>query len=362
MRIGFVVNRLRDLRSTYTTTHLAAAASRRGHRVLFIEIDALTLDPGDRLLAMGTLVPARIGNPDQLTAAARDIPRGIVDLEQLDGLLLRNNPVRRTVLDFGRLLCSRGVPVLNDPDGIAAGAGKLFAQALPRHLRPRTVVTRDLEVIEAFRRELDGPGVLKPVRGSGGRGVTLVHPGEPLRLEGGLKRFADSRDGYLVFQEYLPGAADGDKRILLVEGEPAGCYVRMRREGEFRHNVHVGGRPEPANVDDRDREICAALAGPLRRDGIFLAGLDVIDRRAVEVNVVAPGGVANIERTSGRSVADGIVERLESRLHEGRAPGNRRPASQMGGARRTTSGPTPGSSSSDQGHADVPGRGGNAIT
>jgi len=310
MRIGFVVNRLRGLRSSYTTTHLAAAVARAGHQALFIEIGAFTLDPRDRLLATGKLLDTDVRDARDVVAALGKLRRGIVDLEQLDGLVLRNNPVRRTVLDFARTLRDRGIPVLNDPDGLAAGAGKLTIHTIPRHLRPRTVVTRDLRVIEAFRRELGGPGVVKPVRGFGGKGVSLVERDAAMRLPADLERVLESPDGYLVFQEYLDGAEAGDKRILLVDGDPVGCYVRMRKEGEFRHNVHVGGTARKATLDDRDREICAALKGPLRREGIFLAGLDVIDRRAVEVNVVAPGGVANIERTSGVPVGDRITARM----------------------------------------------------
>ena len=324
MRIGIVVNRLRGLRDTYTTSHLAAAATRAGLQVLLIEIGDFTLDSEDRLLAVCHRVPPRADTPEGVVAAVPRMARGLLDLQQLDGLLLRNNPVRRTVLDFARALAARGVVVLNDPDGLAAGAGKLHIGALPRHLRPRTIVTRDLSLLEAFRRELDGPGVLKPVRGFGGRGVRLVQRDEPLPLDGKLARLHGAPDGYLVFQEYLAGAGGGDKRILLVEGEPVGCYTRMRGAGEFRHNVHVGGRPVPAQLDDADREICGALGAILRREGIFLAGLDVIDRRAVEVNVGAPGGIANIERTTGRAVAPGIIARLVERVGSERSQGTDR--------------------------------------
>ncbi len=314
MRIGIVVNRLRSLRDTYTTSHLAAAATRAGLQALFIEIGDFTLDSEDRVLALGHRVPSQATTPAGVVEAVPRMPRGLLDVQQLDGLLLRNNPVRRTVLDFARALEDRGVVVLNDPDGLAAGAGKLYPQALPRHLRPRTIVTRNLSVLEAFRRDLGGPGVLKPVRGFGGQGVRLVQQHDALPLDGKLARLLGTPDGYLVFQEYLDGAERGDKRILLVEGEPVGCYTRMRGAGEFRHNIHAGGRAVPAELDDADREICDALRAPLERDGIFLAGLDVIDRRAVEVNVVAPGGIANIERTTGRAVAAGIIERLVARL------------------------------------------------
>jgi len=291
---------------------------------LLIEIGDFTLDSEDRLLALGHRVPTQATTPEDVVEAVPRMPCGLLDLRQLDGLLLRNNPVRRTVLDFARALKARGVVVLNDPDGLAAGAGKLYTQVLPRHLRPRTIVTRNLTVLEAFRRDLDGPGVLKPVRGFGGQGVRLVQPRAALSLDGELARLYGTPDGYLVFQEYLEGAERGDKRILLAEGEPVGCYTRMRGAGEFRHNVHVGGRAEPAELDDADREICGALSATLRRDGIFLAGLDVIDRRAVEVNVVAPGGIANIERTSGRTVAPGIIERLAARLGSARSPNETR--------------------------------------
>ncbi len=330
MRIGFVVNRLRGLRSTYTTTRLAVSAARRGVQVLFIDVGGFTLDPANRLLATAHRLDPGDGTPEALVAAVRrdSLPRGVIDLEQLDGLVLRNNPVRRTVLELARMLRDRGVRVWNDPDGLAAGASKFALGDLPPELKPRTLITRDRRALRAFYRELDGPAVVKPIRGFGGRAVLLLQPGEAPRLEAYTERLRETSDGYVVLQEYLPAAERGDKRILLVEGEPVGCYVRMRKEGEFRHNIHVGGQPHPGALDEADRAICQALAGRLRRDGVFLAGLDVIGQRAVEINVVAPGGVANIERTTGRSVADPIVERLmRQKEPEGTSidPGRTRP-------------------------------------
>ncbi len=316
MRIGFVVNRLRRLRSSYTTTHLASAAVRAGIRPLFIETDGFTLDPSGRVLARAHAVPAGHTEPEDLTRAARrgSLPTGLVDLEQLDAILLRNNPVQRTVLDFVRVLRERGILVLNDPDGVAAGAGKLTLECLPDELKLRTLITRDARVLMGFLGELGGPAVLKPVRGYGGKGVILVDPARGGDIDRAVGRAQGATGGYVVAQELAPGAERGDKRILLVDGEPVGCYVRMRRDGEFRHNIHVGGRAVAARVDDADRAICAALCERLRADGIFLAGLDVIGGRAVEVNVVAPGGVANIERTAGIPVADPIVHRLRQRI------------------------------------------------
>ena len=324
MRIGFVVNRLRSLRSTYTTTRLAVSAARTGHQVVFIDVNGFTLDPANRLLATAYQLPAGEHEPEALVEDARRgaLPRGVVDLEALDGLVLRNNPVRRTVLDGARGLRVRGVPVFNDPDGLAAGAGKFALGDLPVHLKPRTLITRDADALRAFFRALDGPAVVKPIRGFGGRAVVLLQPDEERRLDAYAERIRETSDGYVVLQEYCPAAERGDKRILLVEGRPVGCYVRMRKEGEFRHNIHVGGQPRPGSLDDADREICAALAGRLHRDGVFLAGLDVIGQRAVEVNVVAPGGVANIERTAGRPIADHFVERLVERMQrEGNSTG-----------------------------------------
>ncbi len=320
MQIGFVVNRLRGLRDSYTTTRLAVAALKEGHGVLLIEMTGFTLDPKGRLLARSYRAASHLDDPRRLVAAAREgaLPAGLVDLEQLDGILLRNNPVRHTVLDFARLLSDRGVTVLNDPDGIAAGASKTYLAELPAEFKPQTVVTRDRTVLEAFLENQGGRGVLKPVRGFGGRGVVLIEPGGEQRLDGALEAVRSKPDAYLVLQEYLPSTREGDKRILLVDGEPVGCYVRMRRSGEFRHNLHVGGRPLAAELDERDRQICEALGHRLRTDGIFLAGLDVIGGLAVEVNMVSPGGVANIERTTGQPLAGSIVEKLAARLQTGR--------------------------------------------
>ncbi len=321
MRIAFVVNRHRGLRPGHTTTHLAAAALRAGLRTLFIDIGEFSLDPTGRLLARAHEAPETCDDPRSLAGAARAgrLEEGLVDIECLDGLILRNNPVQRTVLDLARLARDRGLPVLNDPDGVAAGASKATLATLPVHLRPATVVSRDVEVLLAFLERLGHRGVLKPVRGFGGRGVIPIEPGDEGLLVDYVQRARRRPDGYVVLQQYLPQTTGGDKRIVLVDGEPVGSYLRLRREGEFRHNLHAGGRPLPGDLDDGDRALCRALAGILRRDGIFLAGLDVIGGLAVEVNVVAPGGVANIERLTGRPVADRIMSRLIRRLADARA-------------------------------------------
>jgi len=315
-----VVNRIRRLRSSYTTTHLAAAAVGAGLRALFIDIDGFTLDPSGRILARAHAVPRDGDDPESLAAGARAgaFASGLIDLDQLDVLLLRNNPVRRTVLDFARAVRDRGVLVLNDPDGVAAGAGKLALESLPVALRPRTLVTRDPRILHGFLGDLGRPAVLKPVRGFGGKGVRIVDPGDPGGVARALAELAGSGSEYVVAQELIRGAEQGDKRILLADGEPVGCYVRMRGEGEFRHNIHLGGEPVAGRLDRADHDIVDALAPRLRADGIFLAGLDVIGGRAVEVNVVAPGGIANIEATTGARVADPLIARLQRRIADHR--------------------------------------------
>src|SRR5690242_13915766 len=228
MRLCFVVNNVRTQRPTYTTVHLALAAHRRGHDVAFVSVDGLS--HGDDSLVLGELVRPRPGKIKDAVGYAKALVADTAlredgRLNDFDVVFLRNNPHLAAqpdrfnpALEFGRRLKQSGVMVVNDPDGLARAGSKMYLAGFPAEIRPKTLITRQVERVRAFLRELDGPAVIKPLYGFGGQNVFYVGRGQTANL---AQMITTARgQGYLIAQEYLPAAAKGDKRVLLLGGTP----------------------------------------------------------------------------------------------------------------------------------------------
>src|SRR3954447_13176731 len=261
MRVCFVVNSVRTQRASYTTLHLAFAAYRRGHDVAFASADAFCQGGGADIVAEGGRPkPGLLADPvpSAKALAAAEAPREDARLVDFDVIFLRNNPNAggeegdrfNPALDFGRRLKQLGVLVLNDPDGLSRAGFKMYLAGFPVELRPKTLVTRSMERARAFLRELDGPAIIKPLAGFGGKNVFYVARGQSANLAQMISTVR--RGGYVIVQEYLPAAAKGDKRVLLLGGAPlrvgdtVAAYKRMRPKDDIRNSMHVGGTRRPA--------------------------------------------------------------------------------------------------------------------
>jgi len=201
----------------------------------------------------------------------------------------------------------QGARVLNRPASLRAWNEKLGALRWS-HLMAPTLVCSDLAQLEGFARD-HGEVVLKPLGGRAGQGVVRSHGGAP-GLKALLELVTQQQQLPVMVQAFLPAVTAGDKRILLVNGEPLGAVNRKPAAGEFRSNLAVGGEPEASALTDQERRICAELAPALRADGLFFVGIDVIDGRLSEINVTSPTGVREIERLGGIPLADLTMERL----------------------------------------------------
>jgi glutathione synthase len=177
---------------------------------------------------------------------------------------------------------------------------------------PPTMVTWDVEAIRGFR-STHKDIVVKPLFGNGGSGVFLIRHGDP-NLNALLEmHFARSREP-LMIQRYEPAVVQGDKRIILVDGEPAGAINRVPAQGEARSNMHVGGRAEKAGLTERDREICARIGPLLKRQGLIFVGIDVIGEWLTEINVTSPTGLQEVARFDGTDLAGQIWDSIEGKL------------------------------------------------
>jgi glutathione synthase len=291
-----------------STFRIALEAQARGHRLFYYTPDRLALRDG-RVLARGWPLEVRreIGNHFTLG------PESEEDLADWDVVWLRQDPP----FDMGYIttthILERIHPrtlVVNDPFWVRNSPEKLLVLNFP-DLTPPTLIARDLATIRAFKHE-HGDIILKPLYGNGGAGVFRLDPNDR-NLASLHELFTGINREPLIAQKYLPAVVKGDKRIILVDGEPVGVINRVPAEGETRSNLHVGGRPEPAHLSPRDREICATIGPTLREKGQIFVGIDVIGDWLTEINVTSPTGIQELERFDGTNSAARIWEVIEAK-------------------------------------------------
>lgn len=223
---------------------------------------------------------------------------------------------------FGQLAAASGVIVVNDPVHLADAINKTYFQHFPEEVRPRTLISRDEDDIRKFISDQGGRAVLKPLQGSGGQGVFVVGGDDSVNVNQIIETI--TRDGYVVAQEYLEEAEDGDVRMFVMNGYPLevdGKYAAFRRvneSGDPRSNMHAGGKAKPAKVDDTILHLVETVRPKLINDGMFLVGLDVVGHKLMEVNVFSPGGIGSVSSLHEMDFTLPIVEALERKvaLHE----------------------------------------------
>jgi glutathione synthase len=211
------------------------------------------------------------------------------------------------------MLARDGVLVVNDPTGLSRASSKLYLEEFPESVRPRTHVSRDFDEIKSFV-ETIGPTVLKPLYGAKGRNVFLVEDADEPNLNQMVEAVLE--DGYVIAQERVRGAVDGDLRLFLLDGDPLeadGSYAAFRRvpEGnDVRANVSTGAKPKPAEITDGDLKIVDAMRDRLLADGMFFVGLDIIGDKVVEINAESPGGLQAVEHFTGVDFGPVVIDAL----------------------------------------------------
>jgi glutathione synthase len=210
------------------------------------------------------------------------------------------------------LVDPRTTLVVNDPRGLREANEKLYALHFPE-LIPESLVSAESARLKAFMEALGGEMIVKPLDGCGGAGVFHVHRGDR-NLNAILELSTANGTRLVMAQRYLAAVREqGDKRLIVLAGEPLGAVARVPKEDEHRGNIHVGGRVERAPVDARDREICRRMAPRLEADGLYFVGLDVIGGLVTEVNVTSPTGVQEIDRLDGTCLEARVLDWVEAR-------------------------------------------------
>ncbi len=237
----------------------------------------------------------------------------ITDLSEMDVILLRQDPPFDMNYITTTHLLERLHPqtlVVNAPDPVRNAPEKILVTEFPE-LMPPTLVTRDRSRIASFR-EQHGDIIIKPLFGNGGAGVFLLREGDQ-NLVSLLEMFEDAFPEPFMIQKYLPDVRKGDKRIIIIDGEPVAGLNRIPAEGEARSNMHVGGRPELSDLTAREKEICAAIAPALMARDFIFVGIDVIGDYITEINVTSPTGIREIKRFGGPDIAVLIWDAIERR-------------------------------------------------
>jgi glutathione synthase len=291
-----------------STFALLLEAQKRAHPLCYYTPDRLSLRDGKVSATVRPLVVRDVAG-DHVTLGE---PR-LVDLASFDVVLLRQDPPFDLAYISSTHMLDRIHPktlVVNDPSHVRNAPEKVFVTEFP-DLMPPTLLTRDLDAIKAFRAE-QGDIVMKPLYGKGGEAVFRL-AAEDLNFGSLYDLFASMFREPWVVQKFLPAVKDGDKRIILVDGEFAGAVNRVPAPDDLRSNMVRGGVPKATELTDREREICARLGPALRERGLLFVGIDVIDGFLTEINVTSPTGIRAIKNLGGPDIAAMIWDAIEAK-------------------------------------------------
>lgn len=314
MKFVFIIDPIQRLDPGHdTSVALMEAAQLMGHEVWITQAGSLSVVGGRAWAMMQAvrLVPVELLDGRWI---AQDVwfelgDRALRPLEEMDAVFMRTDPpvdvpylYATHILDY---VDPRKTLVVNRPNGLRLANEKLYALQFT-DVVPETIVTAEKQQIREFV-DKHGAAVLKPLGGKGGEGILLIEKGD--RNFNSLVELSTQRGAVpIMVQVFLPAAKDGDKRVILLDGEPIGAVNRIPSGGDFRGNMAVGGRVAAEVVTERDRTIAQVLAPTLQKDGLYFVGIDVIGGYLTEVNVTSPTGIREIDRLSGMKLGHQVME------------------------------------------------------
>ena len=292
-----------------TTFALLLEAQARGHRLIYYTPDRLSMQ-GRRVTAR--VQALSVQDVEGAHATLGEIER--IDLSEADVVLMRQDPPFDMAYITATHMLEKIHPqtlVVNNPAEVRNAPEKLFVLDFPE-LMPPTLISRDKAEIEEFRRE-HGTVAMKPLHGHGGAAVFRVSETDP-NFGSMFDLFSVTFREAWVVQRFLEKITEGDKRIILVDGEPMGAINRVPALNDIRSNMVRGGAARPSDLTEREREICATIGPELRRRGLILVGIDVIDGHLTEINVTSPTGIRAIKRLGGPDLAVSVWDAIEARV------------------------------------------------
>lgn len=331
MNIAFLINQTHKEETIFTTTLLAFKAHKRRHTVFYIGLADFTYRNEHNIGAHCRVVESseNIDNQESFLQIIRKKEKQYIDASQMDLLWIRYDPVvdminrpwaPPTALQFAQLIKRQGTWVINDPDKLIAATNKLYLEYFPKQIRPKTMITRSYEDVVNFLDKQDHQIILKPLTGSGGKNVFLVKKDERHNLKQTVEVII--RDGYLLAQEYLPEAANGDIRFFLLDGDPIqidgkyACVNRVQQKGDIRSNIHQGGRAQHAHIDDTILATISQVSEKLKEDGMYFVGLDIVGDKIMEINVFSPGALNLASKLNNVDYADIVLDKIEKQVEK----------------------------------------------
>jgi len=312
LRIGFLIDPIETLIVGHDTSlAFMLETQRRGHEVHYFEQKDLEYRDG-KVCAAAKVVELKRSKGDHF----RVLSEGSVALDGFDAIFLRKDPpVDVDYLHATQMVELARRPLLvNDPSALRDANEKLYALHFPE-LVPKTLITRDAKALRVFLEELGGEMIVKPIDGFGGRGILHLRAGDR-NLNSLFELATGGGKLAIIGQQYLPASRLGDKRVILVDGEPLGAMMRVPQENDVRGNLAAGGRSEKSALTGREREICAKLGPDLRRRGLYFVGIDIIGEYLTEVNVTSPTGIEEINAFEGISIERDLLALVERKVAE----------------------------------------------
>ena len=310
MKIAFQMDPIEDVDiNADSTFRLAEEAQNRGHDLYVYTPNDLTFNRGKIIAKVRSIsLKRKIG--DHVNFGAVEL----LALSEFDVIWLRQDPP----FDMGYItnthlldLIGQETLIVNNPFWVRNLPEKLLVLEFP-DLIPETVISRDLEEIKRFKNEFKDI-IIKPLYGNGGAGIFRLREDDK-NLTSLHELFSNMSSEPLIAQAFLPDVKKGDKRIILVDGEPVGAINRVPKAGETRSNMHVGGKAEPAKLSQRDREICRSIGPILKNKGQVFVGIDVIGDYLTEINVTSPTGIQELERFDKVNIAEMIWHAVEKKV------------------------------------------------
>ena len=334
MRIAFVLDDVAKENPVYTSVLVAFKMHNKGHEVYLTDVRNLAYYPSGHMGVHGRKAPKKSykTQPEYLDdiKGEKAITEKVM-ANELDVLFVRNDPSAAPANEiwaqtpgavFGQVATQDGVIVLNDPFTLSDSVNKMYFQQFPEVVRPKAIISRDPQEIKDFYKEQENKAmIIKPLQGSGGKGVFLINEDSVANLNSMIE--ANLRDGYIIAQEYIPEAAKGDIRLFMMNGKileydgRVAALHRYSESGDARSNIHAGGTTKKAKITPAIREIAGRVGPKLIQDGVFFAGLDIAGDKLLETNIFSPGGLGTAgdlaEADFGTMVMEAIEQKVEAR-------------------------------------------------
>ena len=309
LRTLFVMDPVESINIKKDTTFvIMLECQARGHRVSYCELRNLFVKDS-RAWADTTEIEMRRDTDYCSKGETRTRP-----LDDFDVVWMRKDPPFNMDYVYStyilEMVDQSRTRVINRPAGIRSSNEKMYSLNFSDYIPP-TLVSKDMGKLREFLSETGGEMVVKPLDGYGGEGIFLARENDP-NANVILENITDFGRTYVMAQKFIKEVSEGDKRVILLDGEPAGAVLRVAAEGEFRSNFHSGGHPEKTSLTERDIEICEGLRQKLKEDGLYLVGIDIVGGYLTEVNTTSPTCVQEINFFTGKKLESLIVDFAEN--------------------------------------------------